>query len=84
MHNHVFESALKLYVDLISKYYKDSDFIPISNLFERPNLYNVLFPKLYKDHIKVNEGDILLVNGKVEKRFDKYQVVVSKIEEMKI
>ena len=42
------ESALKLYVDLILKYYKDSDFIPISNLFERPNLYNVLFPKLYK------------------------------------
>ena len=42
------ESALKLYVDLILKYYKDSDFIPISNLFERPNLYSVLFPKLYK------------------------------------
>ena len=42
------ESALKLYVDLILKYYKDSDFIPISNLFERPNLYGVLFPKLYK------------------------------------
>ena len=44
----------------------------------------VLFPKFYKEHIKVHEGDILLVNGKVEKRFDKYQVVVSKIEEMKI
>ena len=42
------ENALKLYVDLILKYYKDSDFIPISNLFEKPNLYNVLFPKLYK------------------------------------
>lgn len=42
------ESALKLYVDLVLKNYKDSDFIPISNLFERPYLYDYLFPKLYK------------------------------------
>lgn len=42
------ESALKLYVDLVLKYYKDSSFIPISNLFERPYLYSYLFPKLYK------------------------------------
>ena len=42
------ESALKLYVDLVLKNYKNSDFIPISNLFERPYLYDYLFPKLYK------------------------------------
>ena len=35
-------------VSEILKYYKDSDFIPISNLFERPYLYDYLFPKLYK------------------------------------
>lgn len=57
-------------------------FIEASDEVEKIEL--VLFPKFYKDHIKVNEGDILLVNGKVEKRFDKYQIVVSKIEEMKI
>ncbi len=42
------ESALNLYSDLVLKYYKKSDFIPISNLFERPDLYKYLFPKLYK------------------------------------
>ena len=42
------ESALKLYVDLVLKNYKNSDFIPISNLFERQYLYDYLFPKLYK------------------------------------
>lgn len=42
------ESSLKLYVDLVLKYYSKSSFIPISNLFERPNLYSILFPKLYK------------------------------------
>lgn len=42
------ESSLKLYVDLVLKYYSNSTFIPISNLFERPKLYSILFPKLYK------------------------------------
>lgn len=42
------ESSLKLYVDLVLKYYSKSTFIPISNLFERSHLYNILFPKLYK------------------------------------
>lgn len=42
------ESSLKLYVDLVLKYYSESTFIPVSNLYERPHLYNVLFPKLYK------------------------------------
>lgn len=41
-------SSLKLYVDLVLKYYTESTFIPVSNLFERPYLYNALFPKLYK------------------------------------
>ena len=42
------ESALQLYVDLVLKNYKDSKFIPVSNLFERPYLYTFLFPKLSK------------------------------------
>lgn len=42
------ESSLKLYIDLVLKYYSNSTFIPISNLFERVHLYNILFPKLYK------------------------------------
>lgn len=42
------KSALDLYVDLILKYYKDRDFIPVANLFEKPELYSYLFPKFYK------------------------------------
>jgi hypothetical protein len=42
------ESALKLYVDLVIKNYSESDFIPISNLYERAYLYDILFPKLFK------------------------------------
>lgn len=42
------ESSLGLYVDLVLKYYSESIFIPVSNLFERPQLYRSLFPKLYK------------------------------------
>lgn len=56
------ESSLKLYVDLVLKYYSESTFIPIGNLFERPNLYNILFPKLYKA-LKFNypRNNILLI-----------------------
>ncbi len=38
----------------------------------------VLFPKKYRDDIRV--GNVYLINGKVEKRFDKYQLVVNEIK----
>lgn len=56
------ESSLDLYVNLILKYYSDSTFIPVSNLFERPYLYNALFPKLYKAFkFKYAKNNILIV-----------------------
>ena len=55
------ESALKLYVDLILKYYNNSNFIPISNLFERPHLYNILFPKLFNALKFKNEKNNILI-----------------------
>lgn len=57
-------SALDLYVDLVLKDYKDKEFIPISNLFERPNVYNYLFPKLYKalKFKKVKNNVLILIN----------------------
>lgn len=39
----------------------------------------VLFPDTYKKYNKIETGDIVLVNGKVEKRFDKLQLVVNEI-----
>lgn len=39
----------------------------------------VLFPKQYSNY-KLDEGMILLVNGKVEKRFEKTQIVINKLK----
>lgn len=56
------EYALDLYVDLILKYYKDSNFIPISNLYERVNSYKLLFPKLFKAlKFKALKNNILIL-----------------------
>ena len=40
----------------------------------------VLFPKTYNKYENIKLGNIVKIFGKVEKRFDKYQVVVSKLE----
>ena len=41
----------------------------------------ILFPEIHKKYfIKVK--DILLIKGKVEKRFDKYQIVASNIKNL--
>ena len=42
----------------------------------------VLFPKVYEKYNNIKQGDILLIKGKVEKRFDKNQVVVNTIEKL--
>ena len=42
----------------------------------------VLFPKLYKTTEKINVGDILFVRGKVEKRYDKYQISTFEIKKI--
>jgi len=42
-----------------------------------------LFPNMYENLSDVAKGDVILVTGKVEKRFDKYQLVASKIEKIK-
>ena len=39
----------------------------------------VLFPKIYEKYSDINIGDIIRIKGKVEKRFDKLQIVVNDI-----
>ena len=41
----------------------------------------VLFPTVYSGANNISKGNILVVDGRVEKRFDKYQIVVNKIIE---
>ena len=39
----------------------------------------VLFPKNYQE---IKASQIYLINGKVEKRFEKLQIIINKIEEV--
>lgn len=41
-------SAIKLYTNLVIKYYKNRNIIPIGDLTNKPLYYPYLFPKLYK------------------------------------
>ena len=47
---------------------------------ELSNIDLTLFPKIYKKYENIKIGNILLVNGKVEKRFDKIQVIVNEVK----
>ena len=38
-----------------------------------------LFPKVYQDNKKIEIYDIIKIYGRVEKRFDNYQIIASKI-----
>ena len=42
-----------------------------------------LFPKIYKDNIRIQKGDVIAVYGHIEKRYDKYQIIASKIAKLK-
>ena len=41
----------------------------------------VLFPKIYEQY-SLEKGDIILVRAKVEKRFDKLQLVVRQLQKL--
>ncbi len=42
----------------------------------------VLFPREYEKYQDIEVGDVLLITAKVEKRFDKFQLVVSEIKKL--
>ena len=42
----------------------------------------ILFPKIYKKYSNIEKNDIMLITGKVEKRFDKYQIIASEIKKV--
>lgn len=39
-----------------------------------------LFPKVYKKYKDIDKGEIVLVKGEVQRRFDKYQIIVNEIK----
>ena len=42
----------------------------------------VLFPKTYQTINQIEVGNIIKINGRVEKRFDKYQIIATKITKL--
>ena len=53
-------------------------FLTVSD--EMSNLDVVLFPKVYEEYSTLEAKTVVKLVGKVEKRFDKYQLVVRKLE----
>lgn len=41
-----------------------------------------VFPKIYKQFESVQEGELLIIGGEVQRRFDKYQIIVNNIKRM--
>ena len=41
-----------------------------------------MFPDVYEQNKELTRGDVVLVRGKVEKRLDKYQIIVQKIKKL--
>ena len=56
-------------------------FITASDEFNKVSL--TLFPKTYQQYNNINKKDIIRINGKVEKRFDQYQIIVNSITKYK-
>ena len=61
-----------------TKSVKPTCFIEISD--EVANIDTVLFNDIYEKNKLVNKGDVVLISGKVEKRFDKYQIIVKELK----
>lgn len=61
---------------------KNEKMVFLTGSDELRNCDIVLFPKTYNKYNNLNIGDIILINGKVERRFDKYQVVANTIEKL--
>ena len=53
-------------------------FIKISD--ELASIDGVVFPQLYKTLNEIKRDKTVLISGKVEKRFDKYQIIVNNIK----
>ena len=62
----------------VTKSNKPMCFITISD--EVSNIDIVLFNNVYEENKLLNKGDVIKINGKVERRFDKYQVIVSNVK----
>lgn len=61
---------------------KNDKMLFITGSDEISNVDVVLFPTIYEKNQNIQIGDVLGINAKVEKRFDKYQLVVNTIKHL--
>ena len=52
-------------------------FITASDLYGNIDL--IMFPKVYNNYFNIAIGTVYKVSGKVEKRFSKYQIIITGI-----
>lgn len=55
-------------------------FITVSDEIEKIDL--IMFPKVYEKYNNLELDTVVKIKGKVEKRFDKYQIIVNELERM--
>ncbi len=76
------EIILVLIVDriknIVTKSNTNMAFIDASDEYSTISL--TMFPKLYEENSFIKNGDLIKVVGRVEKRYDKYQVVIQSLE----
>ena len=56
-------------------------FITASDEYGQVSL--TLFPNTYKTYNNIKKRDIIKINGKVEKRYDQYQIIVNNLNILK-
>lgn len=65
---------------VLTKNGEEMQFIVGSDEYSKTDF--TLFPKIYSEYSNIKIGDILKIEGKVEKRYDNYQIIVKSIEKL--
>lgn len=61
---------------------KGEDMMFFSGSDEYSKMEFTLFPKIYQKFSSIKPGDIVKIEGRVERRYDAFQVIVSKVEKL--
>jgi len=85
--NHYFDKMIStiIYVDKIKiiNTKKGDKMMFITGSDEITKIDLVAFPTTYNKYQNIEKGDILEINGRVEKRFDKMQIVINDLKKLK-
>ena len=64
--------------EVITKKNDAMAFISASDEYGQISL--TMFPKIYKEYNKIDKKNIIRVTGRVERRYDQYQVIVNQLK----